>query len=103
MKLDPILSLALNMHAGKGVYALLLGSGISKATGIPTGWDVVLNLVRRVAKLQGEDCEPNPEVWFKSKFGEEPDYSKLLDLLAPTPEQRQQILRDYFEPNEGER
>jgi hypothetical protein len=103
MKLDPILSLALTMHAGKGVYALLLGSGVSRPAGIPTGWDVVLDLVRRLAKLQGEDCEPKPEAWFKNKFGEEPDYSQLLNSLASTPEQRQQILRDYFEPNADER
>ena len=64
MKLDPALSLALTMHASKGVYALLLGSGVSKTASIPTGWDVVLDLIRKVAKLQAEEFE---RVGFKPK------------------------------------
>jgi hypothetical protein len=103
MHLDPLLSLALNIHASSGVYALLLGSGVSRAAKIPTGWEVVLDLIRRVAKLAGEDCEPDPATWFTTKYAVEPDYSKLLDTLAPTAHQRQQILRQYFEPTEEER
>ncbi len=34
--IDPVLSLAVSMHAQKGVYALLLGSGISRSAGVPT-------------------------------------------------------------------
>jgi hypothetical protein len=103
MKIDPILSLALSMQSSKGLFALLLGSGISRPAGIPTGWDVVLDLIRRVAKAAGEDCEPDPEKWFTLKYGVAPDYSELLKELAPTPSLRQQILRSYFEPSDGER
>lgn len=96
-------TLAINIQTNPGVYALLLGSGISRAAGIPTGWDIVLDLIRRVAKAQSEDCADNPEQWYSRKFGESPDYSKLLLRLGATPSERQSILRQYFEPNEEER
>jgi hypothetical protein len=101
--IDPLLSLAFSVQSQKGVYALLLGSGVSRSSGIPTGWEVVLDLIRKLARLHGEDCEPNPEEWFRKKHSAEPDYSKLLDALAQTPAGRQQLLRNYFEPSEDER
>lgn len=101
--LDPINSLALSLHSNKGVYAMLLGSGISRAAGIPTGWEITIELVRKVAALQGEDCEPDPATWYAAKADKQPDYSDLLDLVAKTPAERQQLLRSYWEPSEEER
>jgi hypothetical protein len=101
--IDPILSLAISMHSNPGVYALLLGSGVSRSAGIPTGWDIVLDLIRKVAKLAREDCEPNPDEWYRKRYGEEPDYTKLLDQVAKSQAERQQLLRSYFEPTEEER
>lgn len=101
--IDPIHSLAFSMHSNPGVYALLLGSGVSRAAQIPTGWEITLDLIRKLAGTLGESAEPNPEAWFEEKYGETPDYSKLLDALAKTPAERQQLLRPYFEPNEQER
>lgn len=101
--IDPILSLAFAMHANKGIYALLLGSGVSRAAHIPTGWDIVVDLLRKLAQLEHEDCDPDPARWYRAKFGDEPDYSRLLDSLAGSPVERQALLRGYFEPNEDER
>src|SRR5947207_112906 len=101
--IDPFISMAFSLHSNRGAYALLLGSGVSRAAGIPTGWEVVLDLVRKLAKLEKEDCEPEPDVWFKRKYGSDPEYSLLLDGLAKTPPERQQLLRGYFEPSEEER
>lgn len=101
--IDPMVSLAFAVYSNKGAYALLLGSGISRASGIPTGWEVVLDLIRKIAKLEGEDCEPDPADWFRTKHGAEPDYGRLLDGIAKTPAERQQLLRGYFEPSEEER
>jgi hypothetical protein len=33
--------------------SLLIGSGVSRAVQIPSGWEVVLELTRRVAALEG--------------------------------------------------
>ncbi len=101
--MNPILSLAFSMHTNKGVYALLLGSGVSRSAGIPTGWEVVLELIRKMAHLQQADCEPDPVAWYEAQYGEAPDYSQLLDTIAKSPSERSQLLRSYFEPTEEER
>lgn len=100
--IDPILSLALSMHSNKGVYALLVGSGISRASGIPTGWEISLDIIRKLAILKNEDCEPKPEDWYKKTFGEEPNYDTLLNQIAKTQSERSNLLKAYFEPNEEE-
>ena len=41
--------------------------------------------------------------WYQGRFGEEPDYSKLLDTLAKSPAERSALLRSYFEPTAEER
>lgn len=100
MVVDPILSLACSMQAQKGIYALLLGSGISRSSGILTGWEITLGLVKKIAALNGETNINNPEQWYIEKFGKAPDYSELLDQLAKTPTERSQLLRGYFESSE---
>lgn len=102
MAIDPILSLTISVHSNPSVYAVLLGSGVSRASGIPTGWEVVLDLIRKIASINDENCEPDPEAWYKNKYGEEPNYSKIIDELAKSPAERSQLLRSYFEPNEKE-
>lgn len=101
--IDPIDSLAFSIQANRGVYALLVGSGVSRAAQIPTGWDITLDLIRKLAAASGESAEPDPEEWYREKYEEAPDYSKLIGALARTQAERQQLLRPYFEPNEQER
>lgn len=101
--IDPILSLSFSIHANQGVYALLLGSGVSRSAGIPTGWEVVVDLIRKLAHLNNEDCEPDAATWYKNKYQEEPDYSKLLNSIAKSPSERSQLLKSYFEPTKEER
>jgi hypothetical protein len=101
--MDPILSLAFSMYSNKGVYALLLGSGVSRSAGIPTGWEIVLDLVRKLARAQRANCEPDPTEWYVSTFHEVPNYSKILQDVSIKPSERSQLLRSYFEPNDDER
>lgn len=101
--IEPADALAFSMHANKGVYAVILGSGVSRAARIPTGWEITLELVRKLAAVRGEDCEPDPVAWCIKATGRTPDYSELLDSLAKTPAERQQLLRSYWEPTEQER
>lgn len=100
--MDSILSLAYTMYSNKGVYSLLLGSGISRSAGIPTGWEIVLDLISKVAKLNGEKAGENPDEWYRRKYNKEPDYSELLNEIAKTPTERQMILKGYFEPTSEE-
>jgi len=101
--IDPIHSLAFSIQANRGVYAVLFGSGISRSAKIPTGWEITLELVRKLAAVAGEDCGAKPDDWYRAKYEREPDYSELLDAVAKTPAERQQLLRTYWEPTEAER
>jgi hypothetical protein len=102
--IDPILSLAVGVHGTRGAYALLVGSGVSRSAGVPTGWEITTDLITRIARLSGDPIGPaEAEDWHLERFGREADYSDLLDQLAKTSTERQQLLRAYFEPTEEER
>ena len=101
--IKPTESLAFSMQANPGVYAVLVGSGVSRAATIPTGWEITLDLVRKLAALRKENCDPDPERWYLNTFNKEANYSDLLDALCGTPAERQQLLRDYFEPSADDR
>jgi len=96
--IDPLVSLAFSIYTNKGIYALLLGSGLSNAAGIPTGWEIVSDLIRRIAKLENEDAAPDPIAWFTKKYSREPNYSELLDSLTRSPTERRQLISNYIEP-----
>ncbi|WP_217235535.1 SIR2 family protein [Streptomyces sp. AC555_RSS877] len=107
--LDPRMSLALNVHTCPGVYTVLLGAGISMASGIKTGWGIVQDLVSKVAVLHapdtpnaGDEAAADPEGWWQEQFGEQLGYSRLLAETAPTAAARQALLAGYFEPEDGE-
>jgi hypothetical protein len=100
---DSILTLAVSIQSNKGVFALLLGSGISRSSGIPTGWEVAQYLIRRLAKAKNEECEPDPSAWFRKTFNLEPDYSQILGQMAGTSAERGQLLQPFFEPTEAEK
>ncbi len=103
MKIEPSLNLAISLHANPGVYALLVGSGLSRAAGVPTGWEIVLDLIGKLAALEQQEPLPDPESWYRQRFGEPASYDTLLERLTSTPAERMALLRSYFEPNEEER
>lgn len=100
---DPFVSLASSLHAGPRTFALLLGSGISVNAGVPSGWNVTLDLVRRLAIAQGDDAGDDPVSWYRAHADGDPDYSGLLTELAPSSADRRNLLERYFEPTEEER
>jgi hypothetical protein len=100
---DAQLSLAISVHSNPGVYALVLASGVSRSSGVPTGGEVVEHLIRKLATLMHESSEPDARGWYRSKFGKEPEYSEILNDVARSPSERMQLLRAYFEPTEEER
>ena len=101
--IDPLLSLAFSLYSSPGIYALLLGSGVSRTAQIPTGWEIIMDLTRQLARLEGAGDIPDPEDWYKQRFNEPPNYSHLLALLAPSQIERQQLLKPYFEPSDDDR
>lgn len=104
--LSPLVSLATSMHSQPGVYAVLLGSGVSTGAGIPTGWGVVTELVARVAAASAPDdpaavlaARADPERWWSQHDDGTLGYSSLLEKLAPSAAARQGLLAGFFEPN----
>lgn len=100
---NPETQVAFSVFENKGVFALLLGSGLSKAAEIPTGWEITTDLVRRVAKAEGVEDQADWAQWYRDKHSKEPDYSELLRELASTQAERRTILHNYIEPNEDDR
>jgi hypothetical protein len=100
---DPITQLAFSVYENQGVFAVLLGSGLSRSAEIPTGWEITLDLVRRVATAQGVEEQPDWAKWYREKTGQEPNYSLLLEEIASSPDERRAILHRYIEPDEQDR
>jgi hypothetical protein len=92
---DPLTQLAFSVYENKGVFAVLLGSGLSRPASIPTGWEITLDLIRRVAVAQGVKEQADWAAWYRQTAGQEPNYSTLLEELASSQEERRSILQVY--------
>ena len=97
-----MVSLASSVHAGPGTFALLLGSGISVSAGVPSGWEVMVELIRRLAVLRRQDAGDDPVSWYREQVGGEPDYSTIIEELAPSQADRLSLLSEFFEPTPQE-
>lgn len=100
---DSLTHLAFSLHANKGIYALLLGSGVSRAASIPTGWEITLDLIRRVAAAKGVSEQPDWAEWYRAETGQEPEYSSLVADVASSQEERRSLLDRYIEADESDR
>lgn len=98
---EKLMSLSFSVEANKGVYALLLGSGISYSASIPTGWGVLKELCRRIMLLNGAE-EQDEIKWYEEIFGKEPLYDEVIGMLAKTSSERNGLLKEFFEPTEEE-
>lgn len=108
--LDPSLTLAMGVQAQPGVYALLLGSGVSTGAGIETGWGIVQDLVRRAAIISGaseadaDAARKDPEEWWFQYSGDELTYSRLLEVVGgSTQASRRGAINRYFNGTGDER
>jgi hypothetical protein len=99
---DPLTQLAFSIYENKGVFALLLGSGLSRAADIPTGWEITLDLIRRVGLARDVDEQPDWAAWYREAAGDDPNYSALLEELASSPQERRAILHRYIEPSDDD-
>ena len=102
---DHLTRLAFSVYENCGVYALLIGSGLSRAAEIPTGWEITVDLIRRVAMAQGveERTDRDWAAWYRETTGKDPDYSELVGALGLSPDERRSILHGYIEPSSEDR
>ncbi|NWF06708.1 SIR2 family protein [Pseudomonas salomonii] len=99
---DPTTQLAFSMFENKGVYAVLLGSGVSRSAGIPTGWEITMELVKRAGIASGAGEQDDWHAWYVGQTGQQPNYSTLLETLAGTQSERRSIVQGFLEPNPQE-
>ena len=100
---DVAMRVAFSDYENRGVYALLLGSGLSRSAEIPTGWEITLDLIRRVAELRGEGGQADYVESYRDTTGEEPDYSRVVGELGLSRDERRSILHTYIEPTDDDR
>lgn len=101
--IDPELSLAFALHENPKAFALLLGSGLSRSAMIPTGWEITLDLVRKVGRLRDAPEQADWGAWHQQTFGKPANYSELLDQLSNGPDERRAILHRYIEASPEDR
>ena len=82
MGIEKLTTLAFSMYTNKGAYALLLGSGISRSAGIPSGWEVEVELIKLIAAHQGVTDQNNWHQWYRERYNESASYSSLLEHLS---------------------
>jgi hypothetical protein len=103
--LDPIVSLAVAMAESPGLFAFLLGSGVSRDAGVPTGGEVLKNAQADLYRLVTSESElPATDAalddWLSEQGYTELGYSDILALLAPDQESRRAYLAKHFEGRE---
>lgn len=101
--IEPYVTLAFALRSNPGAYAVLLGTGVSVAAGVPSAWAVQEDPILKVAQAEGAAAPEDPFSWYQDRFGKPSTYDALLDTLTHTPIERQALLRAYFEPTEEER
>lgn len=101
MSIDPCTSVAFAVHGRPGAYALLLGSGLSTAAGIPTGWQVVERLIEQLAVVEKRDVEGAPADWYQATYGQAPTYSGLVGRLALAPADRHALINRLLDLGNG--
>lgn len=99
---DEILPAALALHNSPRRYALLLGSGLSRDTGILTAGEITDDLICQMAGDQIKH-QQKPQDWYRETHnGTAPTFTNLFADLAPSDDDRKAILRQYFEPKGSE-
>lgn len=98
--IDPILPLSISIAEGMGTYAIFLGSGTSRPSGIPTGGDILQDAIKVLFKLENsveeaDDDEINE--WFNESAFKDYTYSNILEELCPSREERRKFLERHFE------
>jgi hypothetical protein len=96
--IDPFVVLAASLHYDRGAYAVLVGSGMSTAAGIPTGWE----LAELEARHQDGRVPDDIKAWWAANKAAPLGYSSVMEAIAPTVGQRQALLRSVIEPSADE-
>ncbi len=100
---DEVIPVAFALQHSPRRYALLVGSGISRDTGILTAGEITDDLIRQIASLHYKKIsDQNPVDWYREQFGSSPTFKGLFSHLAKSKDDQIAILRPYFEPMDSD-
>lgn len=95
----PIIPLSYNLAGGKRKYVLFCGAGVSKDAGISTGWEVLLETLRRIrAQEEGKKTDYNDrqmEEYYELKY-KDFEYAQIIRSLFPANEEQREFLQELF-------
>jgi hypothetical protein len=99
--LDPIVSLSVALAEAPRTCAFLLGSGVSRDAGVPTGFQVMRAGLHRLHQLEtssGDQIDEDAlDTWLLETGRTGLTYSDLLALIAPDMAVRRDYLASLFE------
>jgi hypothetical protein len=74
-----------SLFSNPGAYAVLAGAGVSRGAGLPTAWDIVVDLIQQIAGDETANIDATTaEGWYEARFGRSPTYSDVVERLALT-------------------
>lgn len=89
--------MALALVGRPKAYALLLGSGLSTAASIPTGWEIVRRLIGDLAVAAGDTAPDDPERWYLDRFGEDATYASVVERCARSADDRHALIGRFLD------
>lgn len=99
--LDPIVSLTVALAEAPGSYAFLLGAGVSRDAGVPTGGEVFTRAAGDLYRLELETVDTPPAEalasWLTNTGRDGWGYGDVLAEIAPDPAARRDYLARHFE------
>ena len=100
VNINPIFPLSYNLADGKKKYVLFCGAGVSKDAGIPTGWGILLESLRRIRTQEEREnkeyTDKEMETYYEKNF-KDSTYSQIIESLFPSREEQREFLEKSFE------
>ena len=102
--MDALFPLINNLATGNRDYALLIGAGVSKDAGIPTGWEILIETLTPLyitetnCKKLPENANKVIEDWYlKHEKYKDLGYSDVLEKIYKGDIERREYLKKFFE------
>jgi NAD-dependent protein deacetylases, SIR2 family len=96
--MNPIVKLCASALPGEKKYVLFAGAGISKDAGIPTAWDLMLEIAKLlyVHENEGSLNKKDLEKWFLDSKYSKLSFSELMKEFYPQSPEQQDFLKKYL-------
>ncbi|MEZ5119612.1 MAG: SIR2 family protein [Candidatus Nanopelagicales bacterium] len=79
-------------------YVVIVGAGLSSASGLPRADQIVEALAHEVAVLEGAEPEDAATTWYEKQHGHS-TYQAILERLAPAQGERQALISGFLAPD----